>query len=46
MCNLKEQFYDFDEEDFFVQINKFWNLIKINEKLQDLVIELKSKFKQ
>ncbi|EAK5626165.1 hypothetical protein DEJ57_02005 [Campylobacter coli] len=41
LCNLKEQFYDFDEEDFFVQINKFWNLIKINEKLQDLVIELK-----
>ncbi|EPE0634914.1 hypothetical protein ACSFWR_001502 [Campylobacter coli] len=41
LCNLKEQFYDFDEEDFFVKTNEFWNLIKFNEKLEDLVIELK-----
>ncbi|EDO7430011.1 hypothetical protein Q9X50_000122 [Campylobacter jejuni] len=41
LCNLKEQFYDFDEEDFFVKTNEFWNLIKFDEKLQDLAIELK-----
>ncbi|WP_038814670.1 hypothetical protein, partial [Campylobacter jejuni] len=40
LCNLKDQFIDFDEKDFFIEIGKFWKLIKFNDNLQLLRLRL------
>ncbi|HEG2604698.1 TPA: hypothetical protein SCV11_000502 [Campylobacter jejuni] len=45
LCNLREQFIDFDEIDFYNKINKFWSSIKFNEKLEKLILDLKSQIK-